>query len=398
MAQERVIAKWIVCSLTCVLWHDDESPLLHGGVRNGRASLASIQLPEHTEQRVAVELLETLARSLASSADHAGGPWRIDAQPITDMVMIERPREVPRESVAHLMHTVKIADDLSLIPIAGELCRMIRRACDPPGVAVPPAIDGRGRPLYAFVRARTPRKPVRQFDGDRRLQLCIALSRLIRPTSASFRYAVRIVGDIDGRFAMYPGPVRDQLANAWTPEPTDNFLTTADMGRLGDLIAAWDRKRPEPKSRVNNAFWMYQYAAHTYLVDIRWQIVATALETLLSTSADRSTTSFLNRVPSLARALALPEISRKEASRMWGLRSALVHGARHGGLNDDDFALYGRMEELLRVALRESVLSPTFRATFDTIESINAVFPLPAPAVVTVKCPACKTEFAPPAR
>ena len=83
---------------------------------------------------------------------------------------------------------------------------------------------------------------------------------------------------------------------------------------------------------------------------------------------------------------------------MWGLRSALVHGARHGGLNDDDFALYGRMEELLRVALRESVLSPTFRATFDTIESINAVFPLPAPAVVTVKCPACKTEFAPPAR
>jgi hypothetical protein len=312
--------------------------------------------------------------------------------------MIERPREVPRESGERLMHTVKIADDLSLIPISAELCRAIRRACDPPGMGVRRAIDGRGHPLYTFVRGAAPRTPLRQFDSDRRLQLCVALSRLVRPTSASFRYAVRIVGDIDGRFAMYPGPVRDQLANAWSPEPTDNYLTTADMGRLGDLVAAWDRERLAPKSRVNNAFWMYQYAAHTYLVDIRWQLIATALETLLSTGAERSTLSFLHRVPLLARALALPTISRKEASRMWGLRSALVHGAHHGGLDDDDFALYGRMEELLRVALRESVLSETFRATFDTVGSINAAFPLPAPVAATVQCPACKTEFAPPTR
>jgi hypothetical protein len=56
------------------------------------------------------------------------------------------------------------------------------------------------------------------------------------------------------------------------------------------------------------------------------------------------------------------------------------------------------MEELLRVALRESVLSETFRATFDTVGSINAAFPLPAPVAATVQCPACKTEFAPPTR
>jgi len=76
---------------------------------------------------------------------------------------------------------------------------------------------------------------------------------------------------------------------------------------------------------------------------------------------------------------------------MWGIRSAISHGSKHGGLGEEDFAVYRRVEEILRVTLERAILDKTFRAIFASIESINATFPVDPPPKRDAKCPSCGT-------
>lgn len=390
MSDETILKRWPVGDLECLLWAGKDPHLIYGAVLRDRRPIANTQLPAPDGQEHAERALAGMAAGLQKPR----GPWLLDREPITDIIMVPFPGQLRGDEIERLPDRFKLAHDVVVIPIDAELRDAIHTACDPAGFETAGAIDLRGRPLYAFIRPNAPRENPYHWDSDQRLQMCVGLSRLVRPTSISLRYAVRLIGRFGGeRYQLRPGPVRGFGAAAWTSTPAHDWLSPADFRRFRDVIAAFDANPFEAHSRVGRAFWYFEYAARTELVDIRWPLIATALETLLGTNRDPTTQRFIQRVPQLARVLGLPAISNARARRMWGLRSGLVHGQKHGGLGEKEFALYRAMEDVLREALLRAVVDPTCRARFQDDASVNAAFPIEAPAPKQATCPSCGATF-----
>lgn len=313
--------------------------------------------------------------------------------PVSDVVLkVEPPARIP-ESM-RIRDRFQLGDDLWLVPKDWDLFKAVVPACDPPGQNRGLVSDLRA-PAYSIVRTNPPSPESSQWDADQRLGLCIALSRLVRPTSIGYEYAVRIRGRLgELPFSVSPGPVRGFGARAWVSRPEEDYFRPQDLPAIRDVVAAFFANRFQPKSRLRQAFWFHEYAALTELVDIRWLFTATALESLLCTDSSQSTRHFTKRLPLLAEAVGAPPFAPKDASRMWALRSALSHGSKHGGLDAEDMRVYTAAEEVLQAALRKAVLDLEFRAVFEDASSIQARFPLDERPPRTHKCPQCGTESA----
>lgn len=271
----------------------------------------------------------------------------------------------------------QLAEDLVVIPIDHGRAKLIMDACDPPGTNVGESIELRA-PLYAFARYEPPRKPLHGWDPDERLQTCIAISRLVRPTSLSFGYSVRLIGNLASDFELVPGPVRSFASRAWTSVPEHDWLTLADLEQLRSLLTDLSANPFPMKSRLQQALWYFEYAARTELIDLRWLFIATAIETLLSSDSSLSTRRFTKRIPRIAAMLGM-EVSPTDASRMWKLRSAISHGSKHGGLGTAEFDLYRRMEDIPRGILRRAIADLGFCRVFDSKESLDIAFPIGDP-------------------
>jgi hypothetical protein len=366
-----ILKEWRVHGLTCKLWKESEE-VFRGCVFSGSEPVACAEtLSRHGMDR-AVQAVEALVPVVTEPS----GPFQIDDVPIVDLVLVPLRGSEPEE---RLREPVQLASDMDVRPVSWEQAKMIYEACDPPWKNKGFSADLRGRPLYAISRYQAPRKPLYRWDPDERLQMCIVVSRFIRVTSISFAYAVRVIGDLNGRHTIVPGPVRDFGASAWTSTPERDWLSRGELEELRDLLQAFSDNRFPPGTRLAQAMWYFEYAARTHLVDMRYPLIATAVETLLSSNPTSATRHFTKRLPQLAERLDLPPLASKQASRLWGLRSAIVHGAKHGGLGEEDLALYSRMEEIVRETLRQAVRDPSLRAAFEDAESLNAAFPVPDP-------------------
>jgi len=376
-----------------VLWDGSDDALLNGGVKREAKALATVQVSAAEGQHRAERAVEAVADALRWPS----GVWNLDAEPITDVIMAPCPAQIQCRDYERLNSAFNVAPGIVVIPVDDDLRDAVYGACDPPVSGTTFSVDLRGQPLYAFTRPDAPREHPRAFDPDQRLQMCVALSRLVRPTSLSLQYAVRLIGRLGAeRHEVIPGPVRGFGAEAWTMAPEHDWLSPEDFGRLRELMSLFDANSFDARSRVARAFWYHEYAARTYMVDVRWPLVATALETLLGTNKDPTSQRFIQRVPQLATLLGLPELSNTGARRMRGMRSALVHGQKHGGLGEDDFALYRIMEGLLREALRRAVVDLDFRGLFADDASVSAAFPLKPVVRKPVSCPSCGQSFIPP--
>jgi hypothetical protein len=289
---------------------------------------------------------------------------------------------------------IQITDDVQLTPVRTEIVKLVSDACSAPGYnRLPALVDLRVFP-YAFLRLSPPRDELFAWDPDERLQTCIALSRLVRPTSISFGYAARLIGDpSDPDFHVIPGPVTGFGGEAWVTDPKRNWLSPTDAGELRELMRSFAANPLPAGSRLVGALWYHEYAARTRLIDVRFPLIATALESLISTTPPGATRSFVHRLPQLAIRLGLQPLTRRDASRIWSRRSSLVHGAKHGGLNEEDFRLYGRMEEILRTAVRRAIVDAHFRGIFDSPASLGAHLPVPEPPPIPITCPQCKHQF-----
>jgi hypothetical protein len=383
---DQPIQTWAFSGFDCMLWKESDEYFRGCVLRAGEPVACAEVLSRYGEER-AKRAVEALAPVMLRPP----GIWNIEHEPLTDAVVVPRSLNTPND-VGRLDGVFQLADDLEVIPADRTPTDLIINACDPPGQHEGLRIDLRGSPLYVLARHDAPRKPLYHWDPDGRLQLCIALSRLVRPTSISLRYAARILGrPLSERYKVIPGPVRGFGASAWTTTPEHDWLTAEDFGVLRELLAAWASEPLPPKSRLRQAMWWFDYAASTEFVDIRIPFTSTALERLLTTRSDRSTLHFKHRVPQLAARLRLPPIKPADAGRMWSLRSAIVHGGKHGGLDEQDFALYRQMEDVLREAIRQSIIDKAVRADLLTQESVDAAFPVPEPTPRTVPCPGCGT-------
>jgi hypothetical protein len=389
---EEMLKSWQVGSFTCKLWRQSDT-VLRGCVFLGAKAVACAEvLSQYGEER-AVRAVEALVPVM----QRPDGAWHItERTPVCDLIFVpQRGRPPGRED--RLQEPLKLAEDIEVIPVDRSLAQLIFDSCDPPGHNKGFSIDLRA-PLYAIVRYNAPREEsLRRWDPDERLRMCLALSRLVRATSAALDYAVRIIGDLRG--AMYeivPGPVREFGSKACTPMPNRDWLSPDELRELQRIVERFTADPLPPKSRLSQALWYNEYVARTYFVDIRWTLVVTALETLLSTDANQSTRHFTKRLPALADRVNAASISNREASRIWSLRSSLVHGAKHGGLGAADFVLYEKLEDVLRATLKKAVLDLSFRSIFLDAERIAAEFPIPDPPVRKIACPRCRTTFEAP--
>jgi hypothetical protein len=215
------------------------------------------------------------------------------------------------------------------------------------------------------------------WDPDQSLATAVALSRLIHPTSIGFEYSARVIFGSDNRIKqIIPGPVSGLLAHAYvTPTAPRNWLTDNDVSVLRSLLASFHVVSADLPPRVQRALWNHEYAFTVQWIEVRWTVVATALESLVHTDRRQSTKQFIDRVTALANRVGV-SFSPGDAGRAYDLRSSLAHGQGLGTGDDATTALYCRMEEVLRASVRLAIQDAAFRDIFRIDDQIRAAFPL----------------------
>ena len=268
----------------------------------------------------------------------------------------------------------QLYEDIRIGLQSNELWKAIYTACRPRGHSFGP-VPQFGQ-LYALWNDN-PADPTNfNWDPDQSLATTVALSRLIHPTSIGFEYSARVIFDYDNRIKqIIPGPVSGLLAHAYVLAPKRSWLTDNDVSALRGLLASFEIASSNLPPRIQRALWNHEYAFAVQWIEVRWTVVATALESLVHTDRRQSTRQFVDRVTTLANRVGV-SFSQEDARRAYDLRSALAHGQGLEPGDDATAALYCRMEEVLRASVRMAIQDESFRDIFRDKDQIRAVFPL----------------------
>lgn len=266
----------------------------------------------------------------------------------------------------------ELADDVWIGELDDQIADMVLDACDPPGWGVEKPKRQFGQ-LYAYVREPAP--SIQTWDSDKRLLTCVALSRIVHPTSVSFRYAAQIIYNSDGTVKVVPGPVQGHGADAWPPNEHDrDWLNDTDLELLKQLVRELPTANLPP--RVWRAFWYHEFAARTQYADVRCTLIVTGLEALVHTDRSQSTRQFTERVPRLAADVRAPNSSRDDAETAYDLRSRLSHGQGLAIFTQAERQIYEQIESVLRAAIRRAILDKQFALVFSSEDLIRGRWPL----------------------
>jgi hypothetical protein len=229
------------------------------------------------------------------------------------------------------------------------------------------------RQLYAYGKEVPPELAAEKerWDESGTLTTLVALSRLVHPTSASLRTAVRVETDAFGEVtwisqARLEGVQIDAFtaANEWR-----DWLTLDEIKQLKEI--AWPLDGQDLPRRIWSALWFHEYLFRTYEMDLRWPLAATALEALLKTKRQDTGGQFRVRSMALASELGVTGYGKAEAEEAWDKRSGLAHGQDLGKLSGNDLRLYNMIELLLRTALLRALREQEFRKIFENNSSIE---------------------------
>ncbi len=140
-----------------------------------------------------------------------------------------------------------------------------------------------------------------------------------------------------------------------------DWLTDGDAAELEKLVGKMPLAIP---ARISRALWYNELTARNYYSDVRWVLIATALESLIHTSRNGSGHQFRTRTAKMAVAVGLPAFTEAEARSFYDLRSHLAHGQETGQLSPANYALYRLGEDVLRKVIAKAILETPFAATF----------------------------------
>jgi hypothetical protein len=132
--------------------------------------------------------------------------------------------------------------------------------------------------------------------------------------------------------------------------------------------------------RVHRAFWNHEQAMRTYYLDLRWNLVVSGLEALITVEDKNVTQQFIRRVGKLATDFGLA-LSEGELRKAYKLRSELAHA--QGFLHDlhtvlppnEHKPLYDKLESLLRATLKRSLLDEAFGRHFSDKAAVRKRWP-----------------------
>jgi len=265
----------------------------------------------------------------------------------------------------------ELTDDLWIGPLDEDVAERVLDCCEPPGCWVKKPLR-LFHQLYAYVREPVPPEAKHKWDADNRLLDCVALSRLVHPTSVSFRYAGQIIYNSDGTVReVVPGPVQGHGADAWPPNEQDrDWLNDTDLELLKKLVSELPIANLPP--RVWRAFWYHEFAARTGYADVRCTLIVTALEALVHTDRQNSTRQFTERVPQLAADLGVANLIKDDAETAYDLRSRLSHGQGLAIFTQAEREIYEWMELILRAAIKRAILDKQFAVVFSSDDLIRA--------------------------
>jgi hypothetical protein len=268
-----------------------------------------------------------------------------------------------------------LSNNLCIDHLSREISDKIFEACIPAGYNFEPIRQF--DQLYSFIRDNPPKTHADdlKWDSDRRLQLCLALSRIIHPTSVSFKYAARIFANQEGSpRKIIPGPVYGFGAHAFVEDTKFNYLTKTAAEDLKNLLKACDHN--PVKDPIARAMWYLEYAFRSYQIDLRWTLIATGIEVLVHTDRYKSTKQFVERVQKLSFDVGAGTINQTEAEDMYELRSSLSHGQGLRGLTPDKKEIYKKMEDILRLTIKKAILDPSFRNILSDPRQLRDIWPI----------------------
>lgn len=238
--------------------------------------------------------------------------------------------------------------------------------------------------IYGVCRPEAPSPSESKFDPDGLLNACIALSRIVYPTSFGLDYAARIRRQSDGTRTIIPGIPFNLNPHAFVSDERSNWLVPNNVPLLRDLVAAYLRQ--DAPQRVRSAMWHHESAFREYFVSSRWAILVTGLEALIHVRGEKdptnvkrhagSTRVFAQRLSAVAVALGLTLIDDAMLREIYRRRSEIVHGVGLVALDSETKSLYESTELLLSRCVREALLNPAFSVQFATDTSVTSAFPL----------------------
>lgn len=274
---------------------------------------------------------------------------------------------------------IELGQELWVGRLEADLANALMDTCEPKTLGVLAPVRQFAQ-FYAYGRNLDGGAALHQWDADLRLQRCVALSRLVHPTAVGFRYAARIWSDpASESLRIIPGELYGISVDAFLPAShVRDWLTNDEVQRLGQLLAASETlQQPAFPPRVSRALWYFDYAQRTYYADLRWTLVATALEALVHTGKYNSTRQFTNRVPALASEVGMNPLTISEAGSAWDFRSRLSHGDGFlFALPQADISLYDKLEETLRLAILKAFVEPAFASVFTSDAGIDGRWPI----------------------
>ncbi len=281
---------------------------------------------------------------------------------------------------------ISLGKNIVVCRVTEQLANKLFVALDSPGVHPPNAHRIREyRQLYSFVRkiGEFGELPSETWDGDQMLRTCIALSRLVHPTTHALRFAARIVTLADGSIEwVHPGIVSGHGSIAFVSAVENrDWLTNKEFGLVASLLSRFDSKK-WPR-RLVRSLWYHEYASLTYELDVRWVLMITALEALIHTDRHNSGRQFRDRVFQLA-AIVGVTCTKEEVALAYDQRSQLAHGQHftyvssahvqlgaRAELSKEVTMSYRRMEEILRACLRKAAEEGQFASIFASDDSIR---------------------------
>jgi hypothetical protein len=256
------------------------------------------------------------------------------------------------------------------------LAERIQRACEPAHYNI--YNDVWDRHLYAFVR-KIPAQESSRHQGLEQLYTIVALSRLIRPTSTGERYCAKI----------FPQPETDPPIQAIQPagmcpdvllgDTSQDWLSPDDGVALRELLPWVSTTRPMHR-RIHRAFWNHEQAMRTYYLDLRWNLVVSGLEALITVENNNVIRQFIRRVAKLATDFGVA-LTEDELRKAYRLRSELAHAQGflydlHGVLPPNEHKpLYDKLESLLRASLKRALLDEAFGRNFADKAAVRSRWP-----------------------
>ncbi|HLC42251.1 MAG TPA: hypothetical protein VJO34_11620 [Methylomirabilota bacterium] len=293
---------------------------------------------------------------------------------IEDIVLVPH-RETPPDAIlaADLPKLpVELGRDVRLERFPQPLARKIMESCERQGDTGTQS----GEHLYTFVRQSPPGGSRDRWDPDHHLQACVAISRLVRPTSIGFKYSARLRFNDHGQLLSITPVWNGHLPTQASVVLSDHgdWLSEADVTALGELWREIDLSAiPD---RLRRALWLFEYALRTPAMSVRWILMAAGIEALMTTQTERAATQFAGRFCALAYTFAGLIVPRETAFRAYAQRVMIPHDAVLGDLAKEDRKLYVVLEAVLQTTLRACLADEEKQEWFSSADAVDREWPV----------------------